>query len=154
MFKLRYFTILCTTWAHFKFNDCYRSQNSWDRGMFTMASPLLFKTVWRHLGIKVMSLCSFGCWNLVPFLSEIGFQQQKSLWSSLTYFSYNDAANVLSRWKIWTAGRTNSAARTLLLRSHAFVIAAVCGLHCPAEIDVIWRGAYVALKPLYTFQHS
>ncbi len=34
-------------------------------------------------------------------------------------------------------------------------------LHCPAEIhkalpeiDVIWRGAYVAQKPLYTFQHS
>ncbi len=34
-------------------------------------------------------------------------------------------------------------------------------LHCPAEIhkafpeiDVVWRGAYVALKPLYTFQHS
>jgi len=32
-------------------------------------------------------------------------------------------------------------------------------LHCPAEkykvfpeIDVVWRGAYVALKPLYTFQ--
>ncbi len=24
-------------------------------------------------------------------------------------------------------------------------------LHCPAEIDIIWRGAYVALKPLYTF---
>ncbi len=46
--------------------------------------------------------------------------------------------------------------RTLLLRSHAVVIAAVCGfalLHClPAEIhkafpeiDVIWKGAYVAL---------
>ncbi len=34
-------------------------------------------------------------------------------------------------------------------------------LHCPAEIhkafpeiDVIWRGAYAALKPLYTFQYS
>ncbi len=47
--------------------------------------------------------------------------------------------------------------RTLLLRIHAVVIAAVCGLHCPPEIhkafpeiDVIWRGAYVALKPLYT----
>ncbi len=50
--------------------------------------------------------------------------------------------------------------RTPLLRSHAVVIAAVCG-YCPAEIhkafpeiDVIWRGAYVALKTLYTFQHS
>ncbi len=40
---------------------------------------------------------------------------------------------------------------TLLLRSHAVVIPAVCGLHCPAEIhkaypeiDVVWRGAYVS----------
>ncbi len=49
---------------------------------------------------------------------------------------------------------------SLLLRSHAIVIAAVV-LHCPAEIhkafpeiDVIWREAYVALKIfIYTFQH-
>ncbi len=27
-------------------------------------------------------------------------------------------------------------------------------LHCLAEIHVVWRGAYVALKPLYTIQHS
>ncbi len=27
--------------------------------------------------------------------------------------------------------------QTLLLQSHAVVIAAVCGLHCPAEIDVV-----------------
>ncbi len=47
----------------------------------------------------------FRCWNLVPFLPDIGFQLLKSLWSSLTYFSFNDAPNVLYRWKIWTAGR-------------------------------------------------
>ncbi len=46
------------------------------------------------------------------------------------------------------------SAWTLLIQSHAVVIAAVCGLHCPAEIHVIWGGAYVALKPLNTFQHS
>ncbi len=38
----------------------------------------------------------------------------------LTYFSFNDAPNVIYRWKIWTVG-------TLLLRSHAVVIAPVCG---------------------------
>ncbi len=32
----------------------------------------------------------FWCWNLVPFLPDIGFQLLKSLWSSLTYFSFND----------------------------------------------------------------
>ncbi len=36
------------------------------------------------------SFCSFRCWNLVPFLPDIGFQLLKSLWSSLTYFSFND----------------------------------------------------------------
>ncbi len=67
----------------------------------------------------------FWCWNLVPFLPDIGFQLLKSSWSSLTYFSFNDAPNVLYRWKIWTAGQFSTW--TLLLRSHAVVIAAVCG---------------------------
>ncbi len=40
-----------------------------------------------------------------PILPVIGFQLLKSLWSSLTYFSFNNAPNVLYRWKIWTAGR-------------------------------------------------
>ncbi len=61
-----------------------------------------FQKVWRCLGIEVMS---FWCWNLVPFLPDIGFQLLKNLWSSLTYFFFNDAPNVLYRWKIWTTGR-------------------------------------------------
>ncbi len=56
-----------------------------------------------HRGYKFLE---FWCWNLVPFLPDIGFQLLKSLWSSLTYFSFNDAPNVLYRWKIWTAGRS------------------------------------------------
>ncbi len=32
-----------------------------------------------------------------PFLPDIGFQLLKSLWSSLTYFSFNDAPNVVYR---------------------------------------------------------
>ncbi len=48
--------------------------------------------------------------------------------------------------------------QTLLLQSNVMWFWV---LHCPAEIhkafpeiDVIGRGAYVALKPLYIFQHS
>ncbi len=37
------------------------------------------------------------CCNLVPFLPDIGFQLLKSLWSSLTYFWFNDVPNVLYR---------------------------------------------------------
>ncbi len=36
-------------------------------------------------------------WNSVPFLPDIGFQLLKSSWSSLTYFSVNDAPNVVYR---------------------------------------------------------
>jgi len=67
----------------------------------------------------------FWCWNLVPFLSDIGFQLLKSSWSSLKYFSFNDAPNDLYRWKIWTAGQFSTW--TLLLRSYSVVIASVCG---------------------------
>ncbi len=49
-----------------------------------------------------LHLDSFG---VVPYLPDIGFQLLKSSWSSLTYFSFNDAPNVLYRVKIWTADR-------------------------------------------------
>ncbi len=52
-----------------------------------------------------MSFWSFCVWNLVPFLSDTGFQLLKSSWSSLAYFSFNAAPNVVYSWKIWTAGR-------------------------------------------------
>ncbi len=111
----------------------------------------LFKTVWRRLCIEVMSFWS--CWNLVPLLPDIGFQLLKSSWSSLTYFSFNDAPNVLYRWKIWTTGQFST--RTLLLQSHAVVMAVVCGFTLSCWNTHNLEGdAYVALKPLYTFQHS
>ncbi len=49
------------------------------------------------------------CWNLVPFLPEIGLQLLKSSWSNLTYFSFNNAPNVLYRWKIWTIQHPDSS---------------------------------------------
>ncbi len=107
MFKLRNFTMLCTKWAHFKFDACYRSQNSWDGGMFTMVCSISssFQNSLKMSGHRGYEFLEFWCWNLIPFLPDIVFQLLKSLWSSLTYFSFNDAPNVLYRWKIWTAGR-------------------------------------------------
>ncbi len=37
----------------------------------------------------------FWCWNLVPFLSDIDLKLLKSLWSFLTYFSFNDVPKVV-----------------------------------------------------------
>ncbi len=96
----------------------------------------------------------FWCWNLVPLLADIGFQLLKSLRSSLMYFSFNDAPNVLYRWKIWTAGRPiqhldSSTAKPCCCNSCSVWFCIVL-LQAFPEIDVIWRGAYVAVKPLYT----
>ncbi len=44
-----------------------------------------------HRGYEFLE---FGCWNLIPFLSDIGLQ-----------LLFNYAPNVLYRWNIWTAGR-------------------------------------------------
>ncbi len=82
-----------------------------------------FKTVWRRQGHRGYEFLEFWCWNLVPFLPDIGFQLLKSLWSSLTYFSFNDAPNGERSGLL--AGQFST--RTLLLWSHAVVIAAVCG---------------------------
>ncbi len=64
-----------------------------------------FKNSLKTSGHRGYEFLEFWCWNLVPFLPDIGFQLLKSSWSSLTYFSFNDVPNVLYRWKIWTAGR-------------------------------------------------
>ncbi len=79
----------------------------------------------RHRGYEFLE---FWCWNLVPFLPDIGFQLLKSSWSSLTYFSFKDAPNVLYTTNIWTGLQAGQfSTRTLLLRSHVVVIAAICG---------------------------
>ncbi len=65
-----------------------------------------FQNSFKMSGHRGYEFLKFWCWNLVPFLPDIRFQLLKSLWSSLTfYFSFNDAPNVLYRWKIWMAGR-------------------------------------------------
>ncbi len=64
-----------------------------------------FQNSLKMSGDRGYEFLEFRRWNLVPFLPGIDFQLLKSLWSSLTYFSFNDAPNVLYRFKIWTASR-------------------------------------------------
>ncbi len=81
MFKLLHFKMLCIKRAHFKFDVCYRSHNSWDGGMFSMLQHLLFlskqfEDVWASRlwvsGVLVL--------NLISFLPDV-FQLLKSSWS-------------------------------------------------------------------------
>ncbi len=101
------------------------------------------------------------CWNLDPFLSDISFQLLKSSWLFFKYFSFNDAPNILYRWKIWTAGWPiqhpySSTTKPCCCNSCIMWFCIVLlEIHKTfPEIDVVWRGAYVALKHLYAFQHS
>ncbi len=91
----------------------------------------------RHRGYEFLE---FWCWNLVPFLPDIGFQLLKSLWSSLMYFC-------LMMHRMFSIGERSGlqagqfSTRILLLRSHAVVIAAVCGfaLSCWNTQGFLWN---------------
>ncbi len=116
-----------------------------------------------HRGYEFLE---FWCWNLA-FLPDIGFQLLKSLCRLWCIF------RIMMHQMFSTGERSGLQAgqfstQTLLLWSLVVVIAAVCGFEfCPAEIHkvfpeivIIWRGAYVALKPfiyyyIYNFRiHS
>ncbi len=56
-----------------------------------------FQNSLKTSGHQDYEFLAFWCWNLVPFLPDISFQLLKSLLSSLMYFSFNDAPNVLCR---------------------------------------------------------
>ncbi len=90
-----------------------------------------FENSLKMSGHRGYEFLEFWCWNLVPFLPDIGFQLLKSLWSSLLVvekfifrlmmhqmFSIGEISGLQAgQFSTWT----------LLLRSHAVVIAAVCG---------------------------
>ncbi len=114
--KLKEFQI---TWANILFTKEHRfyAQNEL---ISNLMAPTGFKIVGTGTCLPWFSISSyfqnilktsghqgyvFRCSEFDPILPNIGFQLLKSLWSSLTYFSFNDAPNVLYRWKIWTAGR-------------------------------------------------
>ncbi len=112
MFKLR----------NFQFDACSKAQKCWCLQWCSISSS--FQNSLKMSGHRGYEFLEFWCWNLVPFLPDIGFQLLKS--SSLTHFSFNDA--LLGKRSGLQAGQFSN--RTLLLWSHAVVIAAVCGLHC------------------------
>ncbi len=56
-----------------------------------------FQNSLKTSGHRGYEFLEFWCWILVPFLPGISFQLLKSLWSSLTYFLFNDVPNVLYR---------------------------------------------------------
>ncbi len=88
-----------------------------------VASPLLFKTVWRRLGIELMSF-GVGIWSYscLIYVSSC-WRVCGCLWCIFRLmmhqmFSIGERSGL-------QAGQFST--RTLLLRSHAVVIAAVCG---------------------------
>ncbi len=114
-----------------------------------------FQNSLKTSGHRGYEFLEFWCWNLVPVLADIGFQLLQSMWSYFFHLMMRQMLSIGERSGL-QAGQFST--RTLLLRSHAVVIVAVCYFCiCPAkihkafpEIDILWRVA-VALKPLYTF---
>ena len=149
MFKLRNVTILCTKSAHFKFAACYRSQNSWDRAMFSMVEHLLFskqfEDVWApSLWVSGLLMLEFGpvlVWCRFPAAEEflVVFNIFFCLMMHQMFSKGERSGLQAGQFSIWT----------LLQWSHAVVIVTVCGfaLFCwntggfPwifPDIDIIW----------------
>ncbi len=61
-----------------------------------VAFPSSFQNSLKTSRHRVYEFLEFWCLvNLVPFLPDMGFQLLKCSWSSLMYFLYNHAPNVL-----------------------------------------------------------
>ncbi len=58
-----------------------------------------FQNSLKTSGHRGYEFLEFWCWNLVPFLPDIGFQLLKSLWSSLINFSFKGIVHF--EIKIW-----------------------------------------------------
>ncbi len=146
--------MLCTKWAHLKFDACYRSQNSWDGACLSWCGiSSSFKNCLKMSGHWGYEFLDFWCWNLVTFLPNLGFQLLKSLLSSLMYFSFNYAPNHSIGDRSGLQGGQFSI-RALLLQSHAVVIAAGCGFALSCWNTCRLEERICCSKPLYTFQHS
>ncbi len=91
-----------------------------------VASPLLFKTVWRRLGIEVMSFWSFGVgiWSYY-FLTQVSscWRVHGHLWCVFSLMMHQ-MFPIGERSGLQTG---QFSTRTLLLQSLAVVITVVCG---------------------------
>ncbi len=128
----------CFNYGNFKFDACYRSQNSWDGACLPWSG--ISSSFQNSLKTSGHRSYEFQCWNLVLFLPDIGFLLLKSLlWSwcifhlmmSQMFFIGERSGLQVGQFSTWT----------LLLRSHAVVIAAVCGfaLSCWNTQDLPWN---------------
>ncbi len=94
---------------------------------------LLWVSVWRHLGIQVKNFWSFGfgiCSHSCLIYVSSCWRVRCRLW----HIFHVMICQMFSTGEISGLQEGQFSTRTLLLRSHAVVIAAVCGFHCPAEI--------------------
>ncbi len=85
----------------------------------------------------------FWCWNLVPFLPD--FQLLKSLWSSLWRIFSLIMCQMFSIGERSGLQAGQFSTQTLLLWSHAVVIAVVCGfaLSCWNTQGLPWNGLHL-----------
>ncbi len=96
MFKLRIFLILCTKWAHFKFDACYRSQNIWVGACLPWcrisSSFKQFEDVWASRlwvsGVLVLQFEPNLAWYKFAVAkvqrTRHDFQQECQIWTRLT----------------------------------------------------------------------
>ncbi len=96
-----------------------------------------------HRGYEFLE---FWCWNLVPFLPDIDYQLLKSFRTSwrIFYLIIGQIFSIGER-SVLQAGQFST--RTILLRNHAVVIAAVCGFALSCFIHIyIYIYIYNALN--------
>ncbi len=78
-----------------------------------------FQNSLKTSGHRAYEFLEFWCWNLVPFLPDIGFQLLIFHLMMRQMFSIGERSGLQAgQFSTWT----------LILRSHAVVVAAVCGI--------------------------
>ena len=106
--------------------------------------PSSFNNICKHLGTEETSCWTFWKRNVVPFLSDRGFLGLLCC-----------ILNVFRWWNIWTAGRSVQQLDSSTMKP-------CCCKRCRMWFNFVLlkyarpslkKGADVALKPVYTFQH-
>ncbi len=95
-----------------------------------------FQNSLKTSGHRGYEFLEFWCWNLVPFLPDIGFQLLKSLWLSLTYKSHavviaSVCGFALSCWNIRHMEGSICCSKTFIYLSAFIVPSKTCKLPIP-----------------------